>query len=83
MPIATEALAALHGSGYSELRKVKCVKADDLLILTGSVNTYFHKQMAQEIVRPTATAHGLRVDNRITVDGWTEGKVKTVLAEAS
>jgi osmotically-inducible protein OsmY len=48
--IADAATERLHASPYLLLRKVTCNCDEGLLVLTGSVPTYFHKQLAQQSV---------------------------------
>jgi hypothetical protein len=45
--LVSRATAALQESHYSALRKIVCKAQGACLRLTGSVPTYFHKQLAQ------------------------------------
>jgi osmotically-inducible protein OsmY len=43
--------AALAGSHFYELRELAVESHADVLVLSGSVSSFFHKQLAQEVVR--------------------------------
>jgi hypothetical protein len=47
-PRAQEALASSH---FYELRELAVESREDVLVLSGSVSSFFHKQLAQEVVR--------------------------------
>ena len=47
----SRAQRALWNSPIHALRDVKVEQVDDTLILTGDVDTFYHKQLAQELVR--------------------------------
>jgi osmotically-inducible protein OsmY len=49
-PVADAATAQLQASAYLSLRRVICTYDEGLLVLRGSVPTYFHKQLAQQAV---------------------------------
>jgi hypothetical protein len=57
---------ALAGSPIFVLRELHVEHVDDALLLSGRVDTYYHKQLAQEVVR--AVSDGLTVINQIDVD---------------
>tara|TARA_R110002049_G_scaffold309101_2_gene516940 strand:+ start:70428 stop:70784 length:357 start_codon:yes stop_codon:yes gene_type:complete len=38
-------------SGYTALKRVECRFEDGILFIRGTVNSFYHKQMAQELVR--------------------------------
>jgi DUF1680 family protein len=57
--------AALQGSGYYELTHVCCRWADDAIVVTGQVSSYYMKQMAQCIVQRVAPS--VRIHNRVDV----------------
>ncbi len=67
--IATEVLekaqAALVASPIYLLRQIQVEQIEDVLILSGQVDTYYHKQLAQEVVR--AVVHDIEVINAIDV----------------
>ncbi|HEY5310868.1 MAG TPA: BON domain-containing protein [Pirellulales bacterium] len=59
------ALARLRGSSYAPLRRVRCEFVEGDLVLRGRLATFFHKQLAQELV---AKVNGVeRVVNQIEV----------------
>ncbi len=55
----------LQQSGYQALRNLTVVVCDGLVVLGGTVDSYFLKQMAQEAIRPLAI--GLQITNEIQV----------------
>lgn len=59
------ALAVLAQSGVAELRFLRVDENDSEICLTGRVKSFYHKQLAQEAVRPVAA--GRQVINRIHV----------------
>lgn len=59
------ALARLRGSSYAPLRQLHCELVEGELVLRGRLTTFFHKQLAQELV---AKVGGVgRVVNEIEV----------------
>ena len=56
---------ALWSSPIHALREVKVEQIDETLILSGSVDTFYHKQLAQELVR--SVADGCELVNSIDV----------------
>jgi hypothetical protein len=56
---------ALSASPISALRSLRVVQAGHALLLSGSVSSYYNKQLAQEAVR--AVAKGFDVINSIDV----------------
>ena len=63
-PVAQSALA---DSPIFDLRAVQVEEGDDALVLRGSVSSFYHKQMAQEVVRAVA-GREIDVMNLINVD---------------
>ncbi|HTU27141.1 MAG TPA: hypothetical protein VMF30_17170 [Pirellulales bacterium] len=67
-PLPLDALATevLRGSPYRSVRQVTCTMRGNVLTLTGSVPSFFHKQVAQSelLVRWGETAI---IDNRLQV----------------
>ena len=57
--------SALLGSSNPELRRVRVSESDEAIVLTGTVSSYYLKQLAQESVK--GAAEGRRVLNRIEV----------------
>jgi hypothetical protein len=64
--VASRAQSALSASPIYVLRDIQVEHAGDALLLTGRVDTFYHKQLAQEVVR--AVCDGMRVVNCVTVD---------------
>jgi hypothetical protein len=60
------AKAALAQSPIWVLREIRVEQVGDTLLLQGRVDTFYHKQLAQELVR--MVADGLRVENELVVD---------------
>jgi hypothetical protein len=59
-------MAALKQSHYTELHNILCEVDGTALTLTGSVPTYFHKQLAQAaLIREVAGA--VRIRNELKV----------------
>lgn len=63
--VAKIASATLARSSVRELRTIRVDRSENDLKLTGSVRSFYHKQLAQEAVR--SVAGGLRVVNRVDV----------------
>lgn len=61
-PRAQDALAA---SPIYALRELRVEQAGDTLLIRGLVSSFYHKQLAQEVVR--AVAEGVEVVNSIHV----------------
>lgn len=59
----TEAKLLLSLSCYRTINRLECFWEGDALVLTGTVETFYLKQMAQETLRPLK----VRIDNRIEV----------------
>lgn len=59
--------ARLRRSGYPFLWGVNCKCNSGEVVLTGTVPTFYLKQVAQELARRTAGV--IRVDNRLQVTG--------------
>jgi hypothetical protein len=55
----------LSKSSIRELRQIRVDETDDALELSGTVRSYYHKQLAQETVRSVAS--GRRLINRVEV----------------
>ena len=65
--IAEAASNLLANSTIRELRQLRVDGNSDQLHLSGRVRSYYHKQLAQETVRPVAS--GMRMVNRVRVLG--------------
>ncbi len=63
--VADAALAVLAKSSISELRQLRVDEAENELRLSGQVKSYYHKQIAQETIRPVAA--GMLVVNEVDV----------------
>ncbi|TWT83925.1 BON domain protein [Planctomycetes bacterium CA13] len=63
--IASAATEILSRSSVAELRKLRVDESGNELKLSGHVRSFYHKQLAQESVRPIAG--GLRVINSVDV----------------
>lgn len=50
MDRAEEVRVELRASCYSEVRRVECDEFDGYLVLTGSVSSFYLKQMAQSLL---------------------------------
>jgi osmotically-inducible protein OsmY len=60
------AQSALVSSPIYDLRRLRVEQTDAGVIISGRVSSYYHKQLAQEVVR--TVAQNLVVENRIDVD---------------
>jgi osmotically-inducible protein OsmY len=66
-PIAAIAEARLGASSHTTLRNILCKSNQGVLVLEGRLRTFFHKQLAQELV---ADIEGVKqVVNQIEVIG--------------
>jgi len=63
--VHTRAQAALATSPFYELRELQVEQRDDALLISGSVSSFYHKQLAQEVVRSVCA--GIKVINSIRV----------------
>ena len=66
MDVASRAKSALAHSPIYVLREIQVETEGDMLLLQGNVDSFYHKQLAQEIVR--VVADGMRVVNSLSVD---------------
>ena len=64
--VVTQAQAALVSSPIQALRELRVQRDGDRLLISGRVNSFYHKQLAQEVVR--LIAKGLQVVNTVDVD---------------
>ncbi len=66
--IQPRAQAALANSPFYELRELKVEHRDDTLLIDGSVSSFYHKQLAQEVIRSVCTdikvINSIRVENK-------------------
>lgn len=63
--ILSAASAALHHTGYAQLRAVKLYCHSGRIILQGRIPTYFLKQLAQEVLRHVPNVR--EIDNDLHV----------------
>jgi len=63
---ASQAKAVLGGSRIFDLRALDVEQESDCVVLRGSVDSFYHKQLAQEIVR--SSLDGVEVINEIRVN---------------
>jgi len=61
--LASEALAS---SGVSEIRRLSVHQEHDTLKMSGTVASFYHKQLALETVR--GVSRGMSILNRVQVD---------------
>lgn len=64
--VCQRAQSALSTSPIFELRDLRVDRAGAGLVIGGRVSSYYHKQLAQEVV--LAVARSLEVDNDVDVD---------------
>jgi hypothetical protein len=63
--VQSRAQAALCNSLFYELRKLQVEQLEDGLAISGCVSSFYHKQLAQEVVRSVST--GVKIVNSICV----------------
>jgi len=56
----------LASSPFYELRDLHVEGQEETLLISGCVSTFYHKQLAQEVVR--SVCHGIEVINSIRVE---------------
>ena len=61
----TRASSLLRENPVNDLRRLEVMENDAEIIITGSVTSYYLKQMAQESVRPAL--NGRRLRNKVIV----------------
>ena len=61
----SQADEALRSSPIPALRKLRVEETEEAIILSGSVSTYYHKQLAQETLMPLRGSRALH--NRVIV----------------
>jgi hypothetical protein len=64
--VKAQAQRALASSPIFDLRGLQVEYVDGSLLLTGRVETFYHKQVAQEVVRNVAD--GVRLVNDVAVE---------------
>jgi len=63
---ATQAKAVLGGSRIFDLRTLHVAQESECVVLRGSVDSFYHKQLAQEMIK--TSLEGVEVVNEIRVD---------------
>lgn len=61
----SDVVAILAKSAVLELRRLQVKESDQSIYLSGRVRSFYHKQLAQEAIRPVAA--GRKVINRVDV----------------
>jgi hypothetical protein len=64
--VQPRAQAALCNSPFYELRDLQVEQCDSALLISGCVSSFYHKQLAQEVVRSVGT--DIKVVNSIQVE---------------
>jgi osmotically-inducible protein OsmY len=64
--VAYQAKAILGRSRIFDLRALEVEQEEECVVLRGSVDSFYHKQLAQELVK--ASLDGVEVINEIRVD---------------
>jgi hypothetical protein len=64
--VQARAQAALASSPFYELRELQVEERDHSLLISGSVSSFYHKQLAQEVVR--SVCKDIEVVNTICVE---------------
>jgi osmotically-inducible protein OsmY len=64
--VQSRAQAALANSPFYELRELQAEHRDGALLISGCVSSFYHKQLAQEVVRSVCS--GIEVINSIRVE---------------
>lgn len=64
--VENKARSALLASPVHALHDLTVTRVDDALLISGTVTSFYHKQLAQEAIRPFV--EDLRVVNSIDVD---------------
>ena len=63
--IAQAASMVLASSSVRDLRRVRVDRTENQIELSGTVSSFYHKQLAQEAIRSVAA--GMQVVNRVDV----------------
>lgn len=66
--VQPRAQTALESSPIYELRDLRVEHHGDMLLLSGTVSSFYHKQLAQEIVRAVCKDIAVKLINEIEVD---------------
>ncbi len=68
LDVKSRALAALEQSPIHSLRELAVEQEGETLLLSGRVDTFYHKQLAQELVRAIAEDCSCDVVNSVDVE---------------
>jgi len=77
--LAAQAAAILKKSSYAELRCIVCEACGDVLTLSGSVPTYFHKQLAQASLMNWLPEVG-KIENNLLVTAMFNRRTKEFMS---
>ena len=72
--VQPRAQAALANSPFYELRDLQVEQRDGTLCISGCVSSFYHKQIAQEVVRSVCV--GAEVINSIRVELQEDGNIE-------
>jgi hypothetical protein len=64
--VQSRAQAALSNSPFYELRELRVDQRHDTLVISGCVSSFYHKQLAQEVIR--SVCRDSKVINKIRVE---------------
>ena len=64
--VAADARESLRRSRSAEIRELEIETVDERLVLRGIVSSFYHKQLAQELVRKAVV--GLEISNAVCVE---------------
>jgi len=67
--VVAAAATALANSSVRELRQLRVDRTENEIQLSGQVRSFYHKQLAQEAVRPVMA--GMQLVNRVDVGATT------------
>jgi hypothetical protein len=65
---------ALRASPYPAIRDLNVTASTDGIQVSGTIRSYYHKQLAQELLREVALSNGLRIHNSVNVLDETESR---------
>lgn len=76
--IQPRAQMALAGSPICELRDLRVERHEEDLVISGSVSSFYHKQLAQEAVRTVCNGTEIELINAIRVQAIAEPDRETI-----
>lgn len=77
LKVLTRARAALSGSPHSNLRELQVELMDDALVISGKVDSFYQKQMAQEAIR--AVCCGIELQNTVNVSQANSSVIRSLV----